>query len=56
LRREVTRCLRADIRRAKTRALELPVSPRVAKASLQDLHAYIRIEGRVVASEPVWQK
>ena len=47
----------ADIRREKTRALEeLAVSPQVAKASLQNLHAYIRIEGRVVTSEPVWQK
>ena len=34
----------ADIRRAKTRALEeMPVSPQVAKTSLQNLHAYIRI-------------
>ena len=49
---EVTRRLTADIRRAKTRGLEeLPVSPQVAKASLQkNLHAYIRIEGRVVTS------
>jgi hypothetical protein len=48
----------ADIRTAKMHALEklLLVSLQVAKASLQNLHAYIHIEGHVVTSGPVWQK
>ena len=62
---EVTRCLRADIRRVETPALEeLLVSPSVAKASYAarhsklhelsiatSLHAYIRIKDRVVTSK-----
>jgi hypothetical protein len=57
------------MRRVKTRVLEaLPVSLSVGKASkrcqaqrtnsasLQSLHAHIRIEDRVVTSKPVCQK